>query len=464
MHKPIHGFYHLDCCGTIQLGMNKRICKKHDTFLRTVKGIVISMMAISISGCSIFGSNPVQETTEITNTSITLSTMETTTVPVETEPPVETIPPRVTITMDFVNLIYTEIVGREANEQELDQWTTAINEDNSIVNDMIIDLLSSDEFMSRELSDEEYVSLCYRLFMRTIPDTELLTYWLDILTNEVSRIDIACEFMGSQEFREFCSGYGILPDNDGIASDNLSPRELVENIVAGENITGIGGYIPSEAVIAELNECIDTIRYRVGFILIDMQSGQGVCYNPDGDFYTASSIKGPFAVSLAAYNPEAALARENTIVSMLVYSDNDAYTALNDSYRRVYIQQWCEECGVDPAICVYKYPHMRPRDLALMWIHSYYFFEENELGPTVGAWFETPYYSLINSELGSMYVTRSKAGWVADDNPNHTTTVDAGIVYADNGDYVVVIMSTIPSSIEPLRPLMQALNNAHLEM
>ena len=97
-------------------------------------------------------------------------------------------------------------------------------------------------------------------------------------------------------------------------------------------------------------------------------------------------------------------------------------------------------------------------------MRSYEFFESGEFGAQAGSWFEDPAYSLIHSELGDRYVTRSKAGWLVDDDPTHTTTVDGGIVYADNGPYVIVIMSKVPRDIEPLRPLMQALEAAHLTM
>ena len=43
-------------------------------------------------------------------------------------------------------------------------------------------------------------------------------------------------------------------------------------------------------------------------------------------------------------------------------------------------------------------------------------------------------------------------------------SIDAGIVYADNGPYIVVIMSRVPSSLEYLRPIMEALENVHSSM
>ena len=66
--------------------------------------------------------------------------------------------------------------------------------------------------------------------------------------------------------------------------------------------------------------------------------------------------------------------------------------------------------------------------------------------------------------MGELYTTRSKGGWLVDEDPDHAVSIDAGIVYADNGPYIVVIMSRVPSSLEYLRPIMEALENVHSSM
>ena len=421
-----------------------------------------------LTGCSIWGNNSAQESTLPSDSSApTIATMASSTeatatssVPVETEPPIS-------FTEEFINYFYMNLLGRDATSEEIQLYRDDLENGSISVNNFIISIIESSEFTSRGYSNEEYVNLCYSVLSQDFPSEELLTYWCDVIDSGTSFSDVAQEFMSTDAFRELCSSYGLMPFYEGEMAPGSTPREVIEGANGDKIITGVGGYTPSAETLNEINEALDSISSRgwsVGFLVIDMQSNLGIVYNLDQEFYTASSIKGPFATSLAMYNPEAAANREYTIVNMLVNSDNDAYTSLNDSYRRTYIQQFCEECGVDPALCVYKYPTITTRDLGLMWIYSYYYFDQDEFSQTVGSWFETPYYSLIHSELGEMYTTRSKAGWVADDNPKHTTTVDAGIVYSDHGDYVVVIMSRVPSSIEPLRPLMQALNRAHDEM
>ena len=149
---------------------------------------------------------------------------------------------------------------------------------------------------------------------------------------------------------------------------------------------------------------------------------------------------------------------------MLVFSDNDAFTRLFNTFRRTYIDQWAAEANVEPECIQYKYPRICTRDLFRLWIRNYEFFTTDPNGEICASWMREPEYSLIHSEFEGLYVTESKAGWMVDDNPQHTTTIDAGIVHADSGTYIVVIESNVPRDIEPLRPLLQALNHAHDEM
>lgn len=425
-------------------------------------------MTMLASGCSKLGLGANSETSVPSDTTaMTIATMattaptsETTEVPVETEPPVS-------YTEEFINYFYMNLLGREATSDELSTWVPKLEDGSMTADTLVSSIINSAEFNSMGYTNEDFVDLCYRVISMNYAGEETIKYWCSLMETGMGRSDIAKELMATDGFREMCSGYGLLPAY-AVGLDYVStPRSSVENAPGDKVISGLGGYIPGEETLLEINTALDTLGsrgWKVGFVVIDMQSNLGISYNLGQDFYTASSIKGPFATSLAAYNPEAASKWQNTIINMLVNSDNDAYTALNNTYRRTYIQQWCEECGVDPALCVYKYPHITTRDLALMWIKSYYYFEEDEFGAEIATWFENPAYSLIHSELEETCTTRTKAGWMVDDNPKHTTTVDGGIVYTDCGDYVIVIMSTVPRDIEPLRPLLQALINAHNEM
>lgn len=242
------------------------------------------------------------------------------------------------------------------------------------------------------------------------------------------------------------------------------PYGFISGIEGGEGIVLFGGYEADPQVLAALQQASDELNYEHSFLMLDLNTGRGAAFNLDAVYYTASSIKGPFAASFCALAPEVAAGWESSIISMLQYSDNDAYRVLNDTYHRTYIQQWAQECGVDPAPFAWKYPHINARQMAALWLRNYEFFEQDEWGAQVGSWFESPEYSIIHETVGDLYTTRSKGGWLTDEDPDHEVSIDAGIVYADNGPYIVVIMSRVPSSLAYLGPIMEALENVHSSM
>lgn len=369
---------------------------------------------------------------------------------------------------DLICKLYSDITGSELPDGYYADQIEGITDDTVCVNDAVTTIISSVTFADTDLSDEEFAFNCHMAFTGETPDELQLRYYTDLLGEGVSREVIADMMMRNFYFAELCSGYGFLPEFTPANSAYTEDRyDFIANTEFPEHLLAFGGYAPDEEILEMLYSAMDDLtedNRDFGFMLIDVNSGKGLSYNVDEIFYTASSIKGPFAASFACQDPDTAAGWEATIINMLVNSDNDAYTTLNNTYRRVYIQEWCEEIGIDPDPFRYKYPHIPTRYLTALWMRSYEFFESGEFGAQAGSWFEDPAYSLIHSELGDRYVTRSKAGWLVDDDPTHTTTVDGGIVYADNGPYVIVIMSKVPRDIEPLRPLMQALEAAHLTM
>ena len=389
------------------------------------------------------------------------------TTPSPTEPSETTVSRETTVSV-LLGQILTELTGDTVDPESCYEDACLIVSGTKTVNGCIEEFISSPEFTSLNIDDELFVRKCSLAF-RGIPAGDYTVRFLTgMMTDGMTRAEMADLIMQNEYFGETCSAYGVLPAFD--VDRHLEITEWYDVINAIGDTTEpmtIGGVIPSETTLEMLFTAMDTLTEAnrdFGFMLLDINTGEGIVYNIDQNFYTASSIKGPFAASFASNDPEGAASWEGTITNMLVNSDNDAYTVLNNQYRRTYIQEWCEEIGIDPEPFRYKYPHVSTRMMTALWVRSYQFFETEEFGPTAGVWFEDPAYSLIHSELGEQYVTRSKAGWLVDEDPTHTTTVDGGVVYANNGPYVVVIMSKVPRDIEPLRPLLQALEAFHFAL
>jgi|GEM_PF-2438204 hypothetical protein len=252
----------------------------------------------------------------------------------------------------------------------------------------------------------------------------------------------------------------------------VEPLTAINSFTGKAELQTSGDTSLSDAVTTALNNDIQAITksgYKLGFVLVDTTTGQGVAYNPDGRFYSASTIKGPFVVSLAALNSGAISASRTDMYNAVHVSDNAAYSRIAHKYGMGYLSQWWADAGngsfqadaghARTAI----YAFYSPRQLARLWLHNKEYFESGDTGAMVGSWFESPNASVIYSELHSTYLTRSKAGWIPH-MKNVSATADGGIVYAGDHPYVVAIMTDIPSDFNRLKALMNDLEAAHREM
>lgn len=439
---------------------------RYDGKKKAISAFLALLMAAGMSvGCASrrTGDTSPSNTESATAPSVT----ETAVTTQETEPAEETLSQEESVSI-LLSEICSDLTGETIDPVSRSDDAAFVAGGTVSINDSICSFISSSYFETLGLTDDEFVRRCHLTFKGETAGEYTVRFLTGLMTDGRTRCDVASLLMEDPYFAERCSTYGVLPSFELDSISEISDwYDVINDIGDTTEVLTLGRMIPLESDLELLYTAMDELTENsrdFGFMLLDMDTGEGLVYNIDQVFYTASAIKGPFAASFACNDPEGAQNWEATVTNMLVNSDNDAYTALNNTYRRVYIQQWCEEIGIDPDPFRYKYPHISTRQLTALWVRSYQFFEEDEFGPVAGAWFEEPVYSLIHSELGELYVTRSKAGWLVDDDPSHTTTVDGGIVYATNGPYVVVIMSRVPRDIEPLRPLMRALESYHCSL
>ena len=112
----------------------------------------------------------------------------------------------------FVSRLYTEVLGRSFDEDGLNDWTGRINNNPSKRNILYVStngFLHSQEFISRGLSDEDYVYIMYRTYLGREPDQAGYNDWVSRLRNGRSRDDIASGFANSQEFANIMARYGL---------------------------------------------------------------------------------------------------------------------------------------------------------------------------------------------------------------------------------------------------------------
>ncbi|MDR2035838.1 MAG: hypothetical protein LBP91_04105 [Coriobacteriales bacterium] len=249
----------------------------------------------------------------------------------------------------------------------------------------------------------------------------------------------------------------------------LSISELQRILSAVEQTTApasFGGYQLSGADEGLLNAATSYLtqqEYGFGYVMMDLSSGYGVASNINTEFYSASSIKAPYVVSLLASSPETIDYWAWSMDAIIEYSDNDEYFTLRSLYDSAPLVKWCEKAGVDTSFCPEWFPWYSTKTLAKLWLNNYEYFESDVVGSSeVFSWFGATNNSVISANLGGYYPVCTKAGWIADE--EFSATIDAGIVYAGKSPYLIIIMTDAPDDMESLDSLVLALNEIHDRM
>ena len=239
----------------------------------------------------------------------------------------------------------------------------------------------------------------------------------------------------------------------------------------GEVIQSIGGYIPSKEHLDRLNSLVAEMQKKgapMGFVMIDIRTGQGIAYNPTQPFYSASSVKGPYMVSTIAMNNTALDEYTDLFETIGLISDNSCYNTLFSVYGDEPFNTWCEKAGTDESVLLaggYNYTWYSAESLARLWLMNYQFFATGgRLGERAGQLFEHPNYSAIKESLGLYYHTRSKSGWI---NTNPISAVDSGIIYAGENEewpFLCTILAEYGGDLDALDPYFYELERVHSEM
>ena len=108
----------------------------------------------------------------------------------------------------FVVRSYGTLLGRAADEEGMRYWVSLLNNGTGGT-DIIKGFIGSQEFIGRNLSDEYFVDVLYRVFFNRTPDDAGREYWLSELASGVSRDEVLEGFIGSEEWVATCDFLGI---------------------------------------------------------------------------------------------------------------------------------------------------------------------------------------------------------------------------------------------------------------
>ena len=113
----------------------------------------------------------------------------------------------------FVARCYTKALGRSFDENGLKTWVgkilNAANKKAAAISTASSGFLHSREFQNKNLSDEEYVQVLYRVFLDREYDEAGLRDWTGHLANGMSRDEVMKGFANSAEFALIMARYGI---------------------------------------------------------------------------------------------------------------------------------------------------------------------------------------------------------------------------------------------------------------
>lgn len=126
-----------------------------------------------------------------------------------------------TAVSSFVDRLYKILLGRNAEEAGLADWTNKLKNGEATSAEIVYGIAGSQEFADFGLSNEDIVEKLYLAMLDRPSDEAGKLYWVERLEAGMSVNAIINGFSGSQEFAGICGGYGI---QAGSISE-LEPRD-----------------------------------------------------------------------------------------------------------------------------------------------------------------------------------------------------------------------------------------------
>lgn len=110
---------------------------------------------------------------------------------------------------DFVGRMYTVALGRASEPAGHDHWAVRLMTREIDGAGIALGFIMSDEFIAKNHSNTDYVTILYRTFLNREPDAGGLSFWAQQLESGSSRRQILAGFVNSDEFTEICARGGI---------------------------------------------------------------------------------------------------------------------------------------------------------------------------------------------------------------------------------------------------------------
>lgn len=141
----------------------------------------------------------------------------------------------------FVERLYELILGRGADAQGLSEWTKQLKSKANTGAEVVEGFIFSDEYIKRNVSNEEYVEILYRTCLNRQSDGKGKQEWVECLNMGFSKRYVLNGFVCSPEFQSICGSYDIESGSVKLY-ENRDKYENITRFVARCYIVYLGRY------------------------------------------------------------------------------------------------------------------------------------------------------------------------------------------------------------------------------
>ena len=274
------------------------------------------------------------------------------------------------------------------------------------------------------------------------------------------------------------SNIKAIPDSSKVQSFGINQYTDVANQI---NVSSGLAPVIKTSNLTEINKNIDSIKNKgamVGFLFMDLSTGQGLSYNLDSTMYGASTIKAPYCTAVCQnlidtgqvsmsnyitsyddnYNSTGHNTVQDCITQTIRSSSNGNYSALRQAFlSSVNFGAWLENAGIGNTSRFTKqqndFASFSAREASLMWLQIYkYLISNSQCCEFMQNNFANTNVSFIRDACSSTpelsnSIVWNKAGWVAE-GEDFNTSSDFGVLRIGDNDYLCVFASTLPDLSE----------------
>lgn len=111
----------------------------------------------------------------------------------------------------FVKRLYEKALQRECDESGFRYWVDALRSGSKSGAQACVEFLLSEELQNQNIFKDEFIRRCYATLFDREGDSAGFDYWMNLLSNGLSRRFVVAGFCRAQEFVNLCERYEINP-------------------------------------------------------------------------------------------------------------------------------------------------------------------------------------------------------------------------------------------------------------